>query len=154
MLAAHQRHEARGDILLVMPDALTVVDVSVIHPAADTNLPASALGAGHAAAKRDTEKRTRYQVDDPTGYAFIPLSTETYGRLGKPALALLKRLSSVACETRSVHQDDFIDNALRELSIGLCRGNAVMYRRGQTALARVTGEAIQRGDETPSAEVP
>ena len=29
-----------------------------------------------------------------------------------------------------------------------------MYRLGQTALARVTGEAIQRGDETPSAEVP
>ena len=69
-------------------------------------------------------------------------------------LLLLKRLSSVACKTRSVHQEDFIDNALRELSIGLCRGNAVMYRWGQTALARVTGEAIQRGDETPSAGVP
>ena len=98
-------------------------------------------------------KRNRYQNDDPNGYAFVPLSVETYGRMGKPAMEFLNTLATIASTEGSVDKDLFMTNALKELSIGLCRGNGVMYRRGVTALARVTGTALMMGLPVATAEV-
>ena len=36
-------------------------------------------------------KRVQYQSSDPFGYAFVLLSTDTFGRLGEPAMALLNK---------------------------------------------------------------
>ena len=146
------RPESRGDGLFVMPDALTIVDVSVVHPAASTYLRLAQTDGG-AAAHRDQAKRNRYQNDDPNGYAFVPLSVETYGRMGKPAMEFLNTLATIASTEGSVDKDLFMTNALKELSIGLCRGNGVMYRRGVTALARVTGTALMTGLPVATAEV-
>ena len=151
--ARAQRDESRGDILMVMPDTLLVVDISVIHPAAETYRHGAATTAGHAAAARDRQKRTRYQQADPTGYDFSPFSVESFGRLGQPAMALLKKLADVAASTNSVHAEDFITNALRELSVALIRGNHLVYRRSQGNMANVTGHAPRAGDINPSAEV-
>jgi hypothetical protein len=46
----HDRDD-RCDVLFVMPDALVVGDVSVIHPAADTYVVAAAREPGAAAAR-------------------------------------------------------------------------------------------------------
>ena len=150
---ASQRDESRGDILMVMPDALQVVDISVIHPAAISHRDTAAAAAGNAAAKRDREKRHRYQLADPTGYAFTPFSVESFGRLGKPAMAMLKQLADNAGSAGSVRTDDFITNALREISVALVRGNHMMFRRCQGKMASVTGLAPRDGDIHPSAEV-
>ena len=77
----------------------------------------------------------------------------TYGRHGRPAMAYLKRLADIAASTASVFKEDFIKNALRELSVCLVRGNAAIYRRTQMTQANVTGTAIRAGDPVPSAEV-
>ena len=62
--------ESRGDILLALQDALTVVDVSVVHPAASTYFYACAHAEGSAAAVRDQAKHVQYDYLDSLGYAF------------------------------------------------------------------------------------
>jgi len=151
--AAGARPESRGDLLLVLPGGLTVADVSVIHPAAATYLQA-ARTAGGAAAVRDQAKRAHYQSADPNGYAFTPLSTETFGRLGKPAMELLNSLATEATAGGVVCKDGFVTNALRELSVSLCRGNGVLHRRCLGHLARVSGHAFRAGMPFPTADVP
>jgi hypothetical protein len=152
--AIANRPESRGDILLVLPDGLTVADVSVVHPAAPTYVAAAAQTDGSAAAARDQLKRARYQSDDPAAYAFQPLSVETYGRMGKPAMQMLNTLASAAVNAGVQLKGDFVTNALRELSVGLCRGNSVLYRRSLYVLARASGIAFRAGMDVPSADVP
>lgn len=151
--AIANRPESRGDILLALQDALTVVDVSVVHPAASTYVNAAARAEGSAAAVRDHAKRAQYENSDPLGYAFVPLSTETFGRLGKPAMALLNKLAECASASGVVFKDGFVVNALRELSVGLCRGNCVLYKRSLYALARVSGTAFRAGADIPTSEI-
>jgi hypothetical protein len=147
------RDGARGDILLALPSALTVADVSVIHPAAQTYRRAAAREAGSAAAERDRAKRSLYETADPHGYAFCPISIETFGRLGKPAMELLNTLAETAADG-GVLKETFVTTALRELSVGLCRGNAVLYKRGLKTMARVSGTAFQEGMLVPTGEIP
>ena len=85
-------------------------------------------------------------------HAFVPLSTKTFGRLGKPAMALLNKLAECASASGVVFKD-FVVNALRELSVGLCRGNCVLYKRSLYALARVSGTAFRAGADIPTSEI-
>jgi hypothetical protein len=148
------RPESRGDILLALRTALSVVDVSIIHPAAATYVRGAAHTDGSAAAARDHAKRARYETDHPGGYAFKPFSVETYGRLGKPAMQLLNDLASAATAGGVRFKGDFVMHALREISVSLCRGNAVMFRRGLFVLANASGVNFIPGMDSPIAEVP
>ena len=126
--------------------------VPVIHPTADSYVRAAAQEAGGAAAKRDRDKRANYSSADPNGYAFTPLSMETYGRLGKPAMGLLNTLAETAADA-GVAKDAFVTNALRELSISLCRSNAVIYRAGLTVMAQAAGTIFWTAQPVPFANV-
>ena len=53
---------------------------------------------------------------DLLGYAFVPLSTGTFSRLGKPAAALLNKLAERTSASGAVFKDGFFVNALRELA--------------------------------------
>jgi hypothetical protein len=144
----------RGDILLVLQSALTVTDISVIHPAARTYVRAAAATAGSAAAVRDQQKRARYdRGGDTGGYAFVPLSVESYGRMGVPAMQLLNTLADTAAASGAVVKGDFVRNTLRELSVGLCKGNGILYRAGLKILARASGRAFLSGTDVPTADV-
>ena len=66
----------RGDILLAMVEGLTVVDVSFVHPAADSFVRAAAAMEGAAAAARDKVKQDKYRREHADAYQFIPLSTD------------------------------------------------------------------------------
>jgi hypothetical protein len=72
---------------MALGSGMAVVDVSVTHPAEVTNRAAAAATDGAAAAKHDVEKRRAYNRLEPNGYVFTRFSVETYGRLGKPAIA-------------------------------------------------------------------
>ena len=52
----------------------------------------------------------------------MPLSTEKYGRLGKPAMDVLNTLADTADASGAVVKGDSVRNTLRELSVGLCKG--------------------------------
>ena len=56
-------------------------------------------------------------------------------------MALLNKLAECASASGVVFKDGFVVNALRELSVGLCRRNCVLYKRSLYALARLSGTA-------------
>ena len=106
--------------------------------------------AGSAALKKEREKQRLYQSTDPNGYAFVPLVSETYGRLGGGAMQLLHRLGDAAAG-QGVHKRTFMRNAMRELSVALVRGNGFMFRAGRQVLARACGFDFQPGQAVPTA---
>jgi hypothetical protein len=84
-------------VMVVLPDeGLVVTDVSVVHPAANSFLQWAAHMAGAAASTRDVAKSRKYDGGGKVaGGSFTLLSMEFYGRVGRPAMQLLKCLSSV-----------------------------------------------------------
>ena len=114
---------------------------------------AAAQTTGSAAALRDRHKRAKYARGDMGGCTFVPLSVESYGRLGAPAMQLLNDLADTAAASGVVVKGDFVRNTLRELSVGLCKGNGIMYRAGLKILARTSGRAFLSGNDVPTAEL-
>ena len=65
-------------------------------------------------------------------------------------MALLNKVAVCASASGVVFKDGFVVNALREPSVGLCRGNFVLYKRSLFALARVSGTAFRAGADRKS----
>jgi hypothetical protein len=125
----------------------------ITHPSGVANRAAAATTDGAAAARRDREKRRTYGQLEPNGYPLIPFSIETYGRLGKPAISFLGQLglSLEAKEAgRMVSKSGFVAAAIRELSVGLCRGNYQMYGASLGLLAGVSGRGFREGAAHPT----
>ena len=80
---------------------------SVIHPAASSYVQA-ARTVGGAAAVRDAAKRLRYESIGPNGYTFVPISVETFGRLGKPAMELINKLAATVAAGGAVEKSAFM----------------------------------------------
>jgi hypothetical protein len=116
--------DSRGDIMMVMPDTMVVADVSVVHPAAPTYAAGAAAKNGAAVAAQDRTKCAHYmQAGDGDAYDLVPLSVESFGRLGKPAMCLLNALADVAASSGGVWKSAFVTSAFRRLSVPLCRRN-------------------------------
>jgi hypothetical protein len=86
---------------------------------------------------------------------FVPMSVESFGRLGAPALTLLGDLADQAVQAGGpgLSWAAFISGALRELSVALCRGNASLCQSGAYVATSAAGRAPMRGLAQPSAEV-
>jgi hypothetical protein len=140
--------------MFVFPRRLVVGDVSVIHPASGSCARAAARLPGWVAARRDAAKERPYRRVS-SDLPFVPLSVESFGRLGALALSLLRSLADhvVQAGGPGLSRDAFISGALRELGVALCRGNASLGRSGLYNLTRVSGRAPLRGLSCPSAEV-
>ena len=109
--------------MLALQDALTVVNVSVVHPTAATYVNAAACTEASAAACRDQAKRVRCENSDSLGYAFVLWPTKTFGRLSKPAMALLNNLVGYTSARGVVFKYVFAVTDLHNHSVGLCKGN-------------------------------
>jgi hypothetical protein len=148
------RLEAQENVVFVFPRRLVVGDVSVIHPAAASFAGGAARAPGFASAARDASKRRAYwQVS--SALPFVPMSVESFGRLGAPALTLLEDLADQAVQAGGpgLSRAFFISGALRELSVALCRDNASLCRSGAYVAKRAAGRTLMRGLARPSAEV-
>jgi hypothetical protein len=66
------RVEAR--IVLILPQGISIADVSVIHHLSPNALPRAAVTAGTAAMQRDQQKRTACARVEPHGYGLVPFS--------------------------------------------------------------------------------
>jgi hypothetical protein len=146
------RVEARGDVLLAMPQGITIAYVSVIHPTSLNTLSRAAVTAGAAALHRDRQKQTAYARVEPNGYSFVPFSVESYGRLGQPAMSLLHSLGAEAAGLGGVSRASFVAGALRELSVGLIRGNFLLYGASVGMLAKSSGSSFRAGLSVPTDE--
>jgi hypothetical protein len=89
-----------------------------------------------------------------SGLAFVPLSEELFGRLGAPALSLLRSLEDQAVKAGGpgLSRDAFILGALRVLGDAFYCGNASLGQSGLYAVTRVSGRAMLSGLSCPSAE--
>ena len=105
-----------------------------------------------ASTLRDAVKTAKYTFIDPDGYAFIPLSAESCDWLGETAVRLLNTLAATAAASGIV-KDTLVANVLRELSIGLCRGNGALYRCDLGAMARASRIAFQAGMIVPVSDM-
>jgi hypothetical protein len=140
--------------MFVFPCRPVVGDVSVIHPAAASFAWGAARTPGFAAAARDASKRRAYRQVSSTLH-FVPTSAEFFGRLGAPALTLLRDLADQAVQAGrpGLSRVAFISRALRELSVALCRGNASLCRSGAYVATRAAGRTPMRGLARPLTEV-
>ena len=140
-----QGSAVHGDILAMLPRRLTVADVSILHPRADTYVQAAATTAGAAAKVRDDQKYRKYYPAGSAVYRMVPRSYESYVHLGQPASQLLNELAILASSSEAVGKAQFVESALRELSVTLCRGNHRIVAAYAAPDARMTGSALIPG---------
>jgi hypothetical protein len=133
---------------MVLPRGIAIADVSVVHPLSAHLFHRAASTAGAAASHRDHQKWTTYSRLEPNGYKFV--SVESYGRLSQPAMKLLHTLGEEAVGPGGVSRASFVDGALRELSVGLVRGNYFLYRASVGMLARSGGACFRPGLARPT----
>jgi hypothetical protein len=67
-------------------------------------------------------------------------------------MKLLHLLGDEAAGPGGVTRASFMHDALRELSVGLCRGNFVAYRPSVGMLARPSGISFRAGLSVPTDE--
>jgi hypothetical protein len=146
------RTAARGDILAMFPRRLTIWDVSVTHPGRKTIVREAAATAGSAAKARDAAKYAHYNTTGSALYRFVPLSHESNGHMGLPAHRLLNELANVASSSGAVEKLRFVESALRELSVTLCRGNLRIVSAYAALNARIRGSALIPGLPVPTAD--
>jgi hypothetical protein len=106
--------------------------------------------AGTAAARREQQKRATYSRLEPNGYPFVPFSVASYGHIGQPAMKLLHALGDDAAGPGRVTRASFVAGALREISVGLCRGNFFMYRACWGMIAKASATGFRAGMRVPT----
>jgi hypothetical protein len=136
--------------MFVFPRRLVVGDVSVIHPASGSCARAAARLPGWAAARRNAAKERAYWHVS-SGLPFVPLSVESFGRLGALALSLLRSLADQAVQAggSGLSRDAFIFGVLWELAVALCRGSASLRWSGLYHLTLISSRAPLRGLSCP-----
>jgi hypothetical protein len=116
------------------------------------------MTAGAAAAPAVAAARTKWQKQvallrvKPTRYVFVPFSVESYMRHGQPVMELLHKLGDYAAGPGGVTRASLVAGDLWELSIGLCRGNFLMYCASVGMLARDSRTGFRAGMDLPTDE--
>jgi hypothetical protein len=116
--------------------------MNIISKAANTS--------GAVASLRDQKKRTAYARAEPHGYGFVPLSAEICSCHDQPAMKLLHLLGDKAAGPVGVIRASFVNGALRELSVGLCRGNFLSYQVSVGMFDRSSGASLRAGLSVPT----
>ena len=130
---------------------LCIEDVSYIHHNRVDLRVRAGESAGAAAALRDRENRGHYGRIDSDGYKFGPISVETHGRLGTPAMTLLHTLAHAA----EHHSNGFVSAAsftlrvLQELACVNVEWNARIETTVAGIFSLVAGQAFMSGDPRP-----
>jgi hypothetical protein len=146
---------ARRDLLFSLEGQQCVGDVSVIHPGASTYCAVAAKTDGGAATRQDADETALYRGYGAGCYRFVPLTVETFGRLGKPLMKLITDVSDQATQhgNGAFTREQFVTGVLRELSVCLCRCNASLERAVSGCFMRVSGGSYSPGLDQPTAEV-
>ena len=123
---AQNEREIQPDLFVHKGNASFMIDVSVVHPAADSYARGASRVATYAARLRENDKTRKYKaLADRNGFTFVPFVMETTGAMGAEALRFLSMLSEDAD-----HPASFLRNAKRRLAIALQRGNFRVVREG------------------------
>ena len=122
------------------------------HPLAASAVAAAACiwTTGATAEAEDALKRDKYSRNGTGACRFVPLSYETYGRVGPEAFAHLNEIAEYAIGIGSVSKKLFIENAMRDLSTTPCRGVARQVIASMPLQAWMDGRAVLPGLTVPT----
>ncbi|HWY35805.1 MAG TPA: hypothetical protein VNX68_14270, partial [Nitrosopumilaceae archaeon] len=144
----------RPDVQIIMGGKETLVDVSVVHPAASGYLrydySRETLGAARTRAQEKIKKysqmmRHRYNIS-PNSF-FVPFIAETYGGICQQAQQLMLELSVFSLQHSSVWTDEEIINYLKfTIAVAIQRGNASACLSGYSYDSRIITSFSQRSN--------
>jgi hypothetical protein len=107
---------------MLLRSALTIVDVSVVHPPSASTLSTAVATIGSVGVRRGALKLASYGRVEPNGYLFVPFSIESFGHVGVPTIKLVHDLGDDAASLGTLFtRARLVAGALRELSVGLSR---------------------------------
>jgi hypothetical protein len=111
-----------------------MIDVSIVYPCADSHIGIASNAQCAAAAKRENEKKTKYdRFANRNGYTFVPFVMETFGAIGKCAEQFIRDLSN------TTNDESNCDYFKRRCAIALQRGNALTMKQGAWLMRKGQG---------------
>jgi hypothetical protein len=128
----------RPDLQIIMNHKNYLLDVTIVHPTAPSNLTHSQkiLGQAEAAEKLKLNKYEEISLEQHC--IFIPFVIETYGGLGRKAQDFLNELSIFAIDHAMIRSRFDIVNGLRyAIACSVQRGNALIASAGYANALRV-----------------
>ena len=121
----------RPDLQIVMNHKTYLLDVTIVHPTAPSNLQHSQKLLGQAEASEKLKKNKYDELSQNQNCTFIPFVIETYGGLGKRAQGFLNELSIFAIDHAVIRSRFDIVNGLRyAIACSVQRGNALIAAAG------------------------
>ena len=108
------------DVCFLLGGILTLVDVVVVNPLADSYVDAEARAAGTTLATAESEKDRRHTpLVEARRMHFFPLALTTFGTVGPRSLVLLRR-----CARHTTDPSGFMAHMCMALSVAVQTGNA------------------------------
>jgi hypothetical protein len=104
-------------------EGLAVIDVSVVHPAANSFLQQVAHTAGARGSLRTGRGKVLQIQWRQAGSSFAPSSIESLGCLGWPVMQFLRSLADAAASSATAGSDDFVCVALDVPRGSRCAGS-------------------------------
>jgi hypothetical protein len=140
-------YRQRGDVLVSTLDDLVNVDVTVTHPASATMRGRASKVFGAAAKAAEDSKHGSHARDGTSGYRFVPLAVESYGRLGSEAVELLNDWATSAARGGFYSRTAYLVWIKCEISVALIKGNARLFKRFVGVLTQGIGRRLVHGEE-------
>jgi hypothetical protein len=129
-------------------------DISFIHPLASSYVHLAARTPGHAAARRDADKRRDYYADhNCPGYMFRAISFETLGRYSPGAMQFINEVVHAAFPHPGYQRTASYDTLHCQLSVISCRYQSRMLTAAAGLHTARTGSSWIQGSASPSPEV-
>jgi hypothetical protein len=96
-----------------------------------------------------------YRRHGDANYKLVPFAVETLGRLGKPAMDILRHLGGMAAlhSDGAFTQADFVEGVLKEIGCSLCKYNHRIEQAVAGYFALGAGRSFTRGLSQPDAEL-
>ena len=117
------------------------VDATVTHPNKQDGRAKAVKESGVAVEKAEQRKRTRYGIGTG-GTQCAPFGSESWGRLGASAYAVIERLAGQHVDHCGASRARVLRRWLAELGVALCRAQAETVAQS----ARRTTEAADGSD--------
>jgi hypothetical protein len=128
----------RPDLQIILNHKNYLLDVTIVHPTAPSNISHSQKLLGQADVAERLKINKYEELSQNQNAIFIPFVIETYGGLGKKAQDFLNELSIFAIDHTTVRSRFDVVSGLRyAIACSVQRGNAMIASAGYANALRV-----------------
>jgi hypothetical protein len=124
------RNQNRPDLHVIMGHRLFLVDVSIVHPTATSNVVQAARSLS-AAKKREKVKLRQYsEMARQQSATFVPFVIESFGGFGPRAVEFMKEVADFAHQHMDFDRDEVIVDLKTTIAVAVQNGNSAIIARG------------------------